>query len=339
MKKTLSLFLALVMLLTLSVSAFAADKKYPSKPINLIVPYSAGGSCDIAARKLAALMEQELGQSITILNQAGSSGAIGIQACLDADPDGYTMIMTADSLGTLRVMGLSDHINYSEFSPIAAVINDPKVIVVNKDSPYNTLEELFAAMEENPGKIKMSYTGPGGSGHVQSLILNALGYDMALTAYAGGSDSLLAVVSGQVDFTNANYTTVISFLESGDLKCLAVSSTDRIEAIPDVPTIVELYPESEQYLKFPFCPYILQVSKEVAPEITAVLQEAAAKALASDEWKEYAEEACQEKLYEKYPTEEEVYEFIAGFESLVSWMLYDAGAAQLNPEEFNIPKP
>lgn len=312
---------------------------FPKKALTIIVPYSAGGGCDLATRQLAALMEKELGQSITVVNQGGSSGAIGIQACLDADPDGYTMVMTADSLGTLRVMGLSETISYSEFTPIAAVISDPKVLVVGKDSPYNTLEELFDAMKANPGKLKLSYTGPGGSGHVQALILNALGLDMSLTAYAGGSDSLLAVLSNQVDFTNANYSTVISYLESGDLKCLGVSSSERISAIPDVPTIGEIYPEAEQYTKFPFSPFILQVSKDVDPQIVEILRDAAQKAMATEEWNNYVEQTCQEKLYEKYTTEEDIYGFLQGFESMVSWMLYDAGATQFSPEDFNIPKP
>ena len=317
----------------------AASVDFPTKSLSVIVPYAAGGSADLATRKLCALMEKELGQSITVLNQAGSSGAIGLQACLDAEPDGYTMVMSADSLGTLRVMGLSDEIDYTDYAPIAAVINDPKVFVVKGDSPYETLEDLFNAMKENPGKIKMSYTGPGGSGHVQSLILNALGYEMALTAYSGGSEGLLAVLSDSVDFTNAQYSTVIDYLKSGELKCLGVCGTERISAIPDVPTIVEIYPESEQYMKFPFAPFVLQVSKDVDPAVVEVLRDAAKKAMATDDWNSYVEETCQDKLYEKYTTEDDIYEFLAGFESLVSWMLYDAGATQNSPEDFNIPKP
>lgn len=364
MKKFLALFLALCMMFALCAcgqkpaaepaaeEAPAAEANeaaapaeeaptvdFPTKPLTVIVPYSAGGSCDIAARRLAALMEKELGQSITVVNQAGSSGAIGIQACLDADPDGYTMIMTADSLGTLRVMGLSDTISYPEFTPVVAVTNDPKVIVVGKDSPYNTLEDLLNDMKANPGKVKLSYTGPGGSGHVQALILNALGYDMALTAYAGGSDSLLAVLSNQVDFTNANYSTVVSYLESGDLKCLTAVAKERIAAIPDVPAIGEIVPEAEQYIKFPFCPYILQVDKDVDPQIVEILRDAAMKAMTHEDWIKFVDETCQEKLYEEYPGEEDVYGFIKGFESLVSWMLYDAGATQFSPEKFDIPKP
>lgn len=340
MKKIIALLLTAVMVLSLCACGKAASSaaEYPKKPINLIVPYSAGGTCDLTARKLAALMEPELGTSITIINQAGASGSIGIQAALDAAADGYTMVMTVDSIGTMRVMNLSEDIDYTDFTPIAMTTNDPKVFVVGKDSPYNTMEELFRAMKENPGKVKMSYTGPGGSGHVQSLILNALGYDMALTAYPGGSDCILAVLGGQVDFTNSNYSTVISYLDSGDLKVLGVCSTNRIACIPDVPTIVDILPEAEQYLKYPFTPNVLQVSKDTDPQIVEKLRTAANRAMQSEDWNSFCDDTCQERLFEMYPDEASTYEFFSGFESLVSWLLYDAGAAPLSPEQFGIAK-
>ncbi len=335
----LCLTILLGLLLALAGCGAETLGDYPNKAITLIVPYSAGGTCDLVARRLAVLMEKELGASITVVNQGGSSGAIGIQACLDAPSDGYTMVMTADSLGTLRVMGLSDGISYDDFTPIAAVVNDPKVIVVAVDSAYETLEDLFGDMAARPGKVRMSYTGPGGSGHVQSLILNALGCEPSLTAYPGGSDGLLAVLNGSVDFTNANYSTVADYLESGTLRCLAVCADEPLAALPGVPAVTERYPEAREYLRFPFTPLILQVRNDVDEQIVETLRSAAAKAMASDEWKAWVEESCQEKLYEKYPAQEDVYAFMSGFESLVSWMLYDAGAAPRSPAEFDIPRP
>ena len=338
-KKLTALLLCLALLLALAGCGAQTSGNYPKKTITLIVPYTAGGTCDLAARRLAVLMERELGGTVTVVNQGGSSGAIGIQACLDAPADGYTMVMTADSLGTLRVMGLSDGISYDDFTPIAAVVNDPKVIVVAADSAYRTLEDLFGDMKERPGKVKMSYTGPGGSGHVQSLILNALGCEPALTAYPGGSDGLLAVLNGSVDFTNANYSTVADYLRGGTLRCLAVCADERLAAIPEVPALTELCPEAGEYMRFPFTPLILQVRNDVDPKIVELLRAAASKAMETEEWRAYVEESCLEKLYEKYPAQEDVYAFMGGFESLVSWMLYDAGAAPRSPAEFGIPRP
>lgn len=311
---------------------------YPKKAITMIVPYSAGGTTDLTGRQLAIRMEKFLGQSITVVNQGGASGSIGAKTVLDADPDGYTILYTAESLGTQRVMGISE-MSYDDFAPIMVTVNDPKVIVVNKTSKYETLQDLVDDMKARPGKVKMSYTGPGGSGHVQSLIYNKLGLDMALTAYPGGSDCIVAVLGDQVDFTNSNFSTVTGYLESGDLKLLGISATERLDKYPDVPTLAEVIPESIDYLKNPFTPLSLLVHKDVPEEYQAVLKEAAAKAVQEDDWKDYVSKNCLEKLYEKYPDEASTKKFYTEWESLVSWLLHDAGAAKFSPEKFNIPKP
>ena len=114
---------------------------YPKKAITMIVPYSAGGTTDLTGRQLAIRMEKFLGQSITVVNQGGASGSIGAKTVLDADPDGYTILYTAESLGTQRVMGISE-MSYDDFAPIMVTVNDPKVIVVNKTSKYETLQDL-----------------------------------------------------------------------------------------------------------------------------------------------------------------------------------------------------
>jgi tripartite-type tricarboxylate transporter receptor subunit TctC len=194
-------------------------------------------------------------------------------------------------------------------------------------------------MKARPGKVKMSYTGPGGSGHVQSLIYNKLGLDAALTAYPGGSDCIVAVLGDQVDFTNSNFSTVTSYIESGDLKLLGISATDRLEKYPDVPTLAEVIPESAEYLNTPFTPLSLLVDKDVPAEVQEVLKDAAAKAIQEQEWKDYVSKNCLEKLYEKYPDEASLQKFYSDWESLVSWLLYDAGASKFSPEKFNIPKP
>lgn len=321
-----------------SAPAEEPKPEYPKKSITMIVPYGAGGTTDLTGRQLAIQMEKFLGQSITVQNQGGASGAVGAKTVLDAEPDGYTILFTAESLGTQRVMGLSE-MSYADFSPIMVTVNDPKVIVVNKNSKYNTLQELVDDMKARPGKVKMSYTGPGGSGHVQSLIYNKLGLEPALTAYAGGSDCIVAVLGDQVDFTNSNFSTVTSYIESGDLKLLGISAVDRLDKYPDVPTFAEVIPGSEEYFGTPFTPLSLIVDKDVPAEIQEILKEAAAKAIQEQEWKDYVAKNCLEKLYEKYPDEASVKKFYSEWESLVSWLLYDAGASKFSPEKFNIPRP
>ncbi|MCI9294846.1 MAG: tripartite tricarboxylate transporter substrate binding protein, partial [Lawsonibacter sp.] len=136
----------------------APTTNYPTGPITMIIPYGAGGTSDLAGRQLAIALEKQLGQSIIVSNQAGASGTVGIQAALDADPDGYTMVLAAESLGTCRVMGISE-MSYDDFAPISAISSDPKVLVVASNSKYETLQDLLDEIQANPGKVQMSYTG------------------------------------------------------------------------------------------------------------------------------------------------------------------------------------
>jgi len=155
---------------------------YPQKPITMIIPYGEGGITDLTGRQLAMLMEKFLGQPINIVNQSGDSGAVGAKTVLDSVPDGYTILFAAESLGTQRVMGLSE-MSYDDFAPIIVTVNEPKVIVVGKDSKYKTLKELIDDVTARPDKVKMSCTKHGSSGYVQTLIYNKLGMYTALSPF------------------------------------------------------------------------------------------------------------------------------------------------------------
>ena len=333
--------LALAMSAVAVFTAFANGQKeaaYPEKAITMIIPYGAGGTTDIHGRQFAIQLQKQLGKPVTVVNQGGASGSKGCKTVLDAAPDGYTVLFTAESLGTQRVVGLSE-MSYNDFAPIMAVTNDPKVIVVGKDSKYKTLQDLLDDMKANPGKIKMSYTGPGGSGHVQGLVMEKLGYKPAYTAYSGGADCILAVLSKQVDFTNSNYSTIVGYLKSGDLRLLAVSGATRLPSYPDIPTFGEVDKNAVPYMKNAFTPLKFLVSKNVPADIQKILRQAALKAVKDPEWVKFVNDNCAEKLYEAYPEIEDINKYYKDWESMVSWMLYDAGVAKFSPEKFGIAKP
>ena len=339
MKKLLASALALMMVLGLSSCGNTAQEGgYPHKTVTMIVPYGAGGTTDLVGRQLAIALGEALDVSIVVQNQAGASGSIGCQMALDAEPDGSTILFTADSLGTQRVMGISQ-LSYADYSPIMVTANDPKVIVVSKDSPYQTIEELLAAIEAAPGGVQMAYTGPGGSGHVQALIMNQFGYEPALTAYSSGSDGIVAVMSGQVVFTNSNYSSVASYLDSGDLRMLAVCANERMANHEDVPALSEVMTGSEEYMEIPYTPLSLLVDKDVPTEIQEQLRAACAEAVKDADFNAWMEENNVEKLYEKYTTTGEMTAFYSEWESVVSWLIHDAGAATYSPEDFGIAKP
>lgn len=330
---------ALLLAAALCLGAFpAVAGSYPQRPLTLIVPYGAGGTTDLTARQLALQLKKHLGVAVTVINQGGASGSIGTRSALTAPADGYTLLVSADSLGTQRVMGISD-MSYGDFRVIAPLTNDPKVIVVAGDSPYESIHQLLEDITSRPRQVKMSYTGPGGSGHVQSLIYNTFGLQMALTAYPGGADCILAVLGHQVDFTNANYSTIVSYLASGDLRLLAVSATKRLPAHPGVPALAEVIPGSEALMAIPYTPLSLLVHRDVPDPVFETLQEAARKSFQEEEWIAYCGSNALDTLYDRYRTPEEVSAFYADWESLVSWLLYDAGAAPNSPETFGIPRP
>jgi tripartite-type tricarboxylate transporter receptor subunit TctC len=322
---------------TTAAETEAAKTDYPNKPINMIIPYAAGGTTDVYGRTLAALLEKELGQSITVTNQGGASGSIGSQYVRDQASDGYTLLVCAETMGTYKTMGTAE-LGYDDFTVISPLVGDPKVIVVGKDSPYNTLEDLLADIEARPGKVTMAHSGPGGSGHNQGLVLGALGYDVAMTSFDSGNAALLGVIGGQVDFTNPNISTLGSYIESGEVKPLAVFASERMEAYPDIPAFTETVPEAEKYLDIPYTVLSFCVNNDTPQEVVDVLKEATKKALASDEWNKFTTDNAADKLYEKYTTDDEIKGFYDKWQSIVCWLQYDNGVAPNSPEDFGIKR-
>lgn len=315
----------------------AAETDYPNKPINMIIPYGAGGTTDVYGRTLAALLEKQLGQPITVTNQGGASGSIGSQFVKDQASDGYTLLVCAETMGTYRTMGTSD-LAYDDFTIIAPLVGDPKVVVVGKDSKYNTLQELLDDIKANPGKITMSHSGPGGSGHNQGLVLGELGYEVAMTSFDSGNAALLGVIGGQVDFTNPNISTLQSYIESGEVKPLAVFSAERMEAYPDIPAFTETAPEAAKYLDIPYTALTFCVNNDTPQEVVDVLKDAAQKVFEDPEWTKFVETNAAEKLYEKYTSAEDIEAFYDKCQSIICWLQFDNGVAPNSPEDFGIER-
>lgn len=318
-------------------SDLVATADYPTKPLTMIIPYGAGGTTDTWGRKLAVLLEKYLGQSITVTNQGGASGSIGSQFVKDQPSDGYTLLVCAETMGTYRTMNICD-LGYDDFTVISPLVGDPKVLVVGKDSKYNTLEELLEDIKANPGKITMSHSGPGGSGHNQGLVLKELGYEVAMTSFDSGNDALLGVIGGQVDFTNPNISTLGGYIESGDVKPLAVFSSERMEAYPDIPAFTETVPEAEGYLNIPYTLLSFVVNNDTPQEVVDVLKTATGKVFADPEWTEFVKTNAADPVFEKYTDDASIQEFYDNWKSVICWLQYENGVAEKSPEEFGIKK-
>lgn len=318
-------------------SELVATADYPTKPLTMIIPYGAGGTTDVWGRKLAAMLEKYLGQSVTVTNQGGASGSIGSQFVKEQPSDGYTLLVCAETMGTYRTMNICD-LGYDDFTVISPLVGDPKVLVVGKDSKYNTLEELLDDIKANPGKITMSHSGPGGSGHNQGLVLKELGYDVAMTSFDSGNDALLGVIGGQVDFTNPNISTLGGYIESGDVKALAVFSSERMEAYPDIPAFTETVPESEKYLNIPYTLLSFVVNNDTPQEVVDVLKAASEKVFADPEWTEFVKTNAADPVFEKYTDDASIQAFYDNWKSVICWLQYDNGVAEKSPEEFGIER-
>lgn len=318
-------------------SELAATDSYPTKPLTMIIPYGAGGTTDTWGRKLAVLLEKYLGQSITVTNQGGASGSIGSQFVKEQPSDGYTLLVCAETMGTYRTMNICD-LGYDDFTVISPLVGDPKVLVVSKDSKYNTLEELLDDIKANPGKITMSHSGPGGSGHNQGLVLKELDYEVAMTSFDSGNDALLGVIGGQVDFTNPNISTLGGYIESGDVKPLAVFSSERMEAYPDIPAFTETIPEAEKYLNIPYTLLSFAVNNDTPQEVVDVLKDATQKVFEDPEWTDFVKTNAADPVFEKYTDEASIQEFYDNWKSVICWLQYDNGVAEKSPEEFGIER-
>jgi tripartite-type tricarboxylate transporter receptor subunit TctC len=218
--------------------AFAA---WPDKPITVVVPYAPGGTADALARLISQHLGPKLNTSAVVLNKAGASGIIGAASVAQAAPDGYTVLYDATPLS------INPHLQKMPFDPekdlvpVTMVAVTPMLVVVPKNSPYNTLQDLIAAAKKAPGKLTF---GSGGQGTVQymgaELFNQAAGIKMLHVPYKSGGMALTAIVGAEVDLGFGNLPALSQHVKNGTMKALAITSPQRNPLFPDVPTISEV---------------------------------------------------------------------------------------------------
>jgi len=223
------------------------------RPIRLVVPFTPGGSTDILARALAPKLAAALGQNVIVDNKPGAGGSLGAAEVANAAADGQTLLM--GHIGTLAVnVSLYPKLSYDpvkSFTPVAWVARVPNVLVVNAASGMLSLKDLVARAKASPGKLSYSSGGNGSAAHIsfEYFKLRA-GIFMAHIPYRGTAPSVTDLISGQVDATFTGTPAVLPHIRSGRLRALAVSSPQRIAALPETPTVAESgYPgfEADQW--------------------------------------------------------------------------------------------
>jgi tripartite-type tricarboxylate transporter receptor subunit TctC len=238
--KSLLVTLAAAGALVLSAPVVAQD--FPTKPINLVVPFAAGGSTDLVGRIIAEGMSAQLGQQVLVVNQAGAGGVVGATAVADAAPDGYTILM-----GTIATHALSASLYATppfdpsaDFAPISLLVTVPNVLLVNPDFPANTVEELIAKLKAEPETHAYASSGNGTPLHLSGeLFKSVAGVDMVHVPYQGSGPALVDALSGAVPIIFDNLPSATEHMKAGTLRPLAVTTLERAASFPDVPTMDE----------------------------------------------------------------------------------------------------
>lgn len=237
LRKLTSLSVIWIMVAAAFSQVQAAD--FPSKRLTLICPWAAGGGTDTILRGLARNTEPFLGQTITIVNKTGGSGAIGHAAGVRARPDGYTVTMVTFDILTLPPQGFVPF-TYKNYDLLMRVNMDPAAITVPVDAPYNTIEEFVAYAKSNPGKIKVGHAGPGTAWHLAgSIFAEKVGIDLDYVPYNGAAPAVTALVGNHIQAVSVSPAEVRGQVEGGTLKILGIMSDERMPGFPEVRTMKE----------------------------------------------------------------------------------------------------
>ncbi len=223
------------------------DSTYPNRPIRLIAVFPAGGSVDAVARVVAQRMSESLKQQVVVDNRSGAGGLVGVEIASQAAADGYTMVIAANSITTYSVLQPNVKFDYTkDLRPISTVASAPLVMCTPSSLPVKSGPEFLAYARANPGKINFGSSGNGTSSHLASELFRSMGnLDMVHIPYKGAAPSIADLMSGQVQMMFSSALSMVSLVQSGRLRGLGVSSTKRLQVLPDVPTVAEFLPGYE----------------------------------------------------------------------------------------------
>ena len=232
--------------LVTGTDAYAQAKaaEYPSRPVRMIIPFAPGGASDFVGRIMQPRLSEQLGQSVVIENRSGAAGNIGVEAAARASADGYTFL-----LGNIGTMAINPSV-YTKFPfnplvdliPVTQTVDVPGVLVVHPTIPVKTVKELIEHLKANPNKLNYGSAGATSANRLESEIFMKLtGTQMTHVPYKGGAGPMITgLVSGEVQAAFSSFASVVAFVKAGRLRALGVGAPERVDALPDVPTMPEL---------------------------------------------------------------------------------------------------
>ena len=231
---------ALATFFSVAGASAMAQGGWPNKPIRMIVPYSAGGGADNAARILAQRLSSTLGTQVVVDNRPGASGIIGAQAVAKAEADGYTVLYDSSTFAVNPALRKMPFDAAKDLVPVSLALTVPNILVVPAKSPSADFKSFLERARSNPGGVSFASYGAGSPAHLAGELLNREArVSMLHVPYKGGAPALADVIGGQVDSYFANAGSGLSYVQSGQVKALAVTSRERMALLPQVPTVAE----------------------------------------------------------------------------------------------------
>jgi putative tricarboxylic transport membrane protein len=276
-------FAAFALLLAAPLAALA---QYPNRPVQLIVPWGAGGGTDATARIIASLLEKELKQPFNVVNRTGGSGVVGHDAIAKAAPDGYTIGMITVEITMMHHVGLTQ-LKHTDYTPIGLVNADPAGVNVRVDAPYKSMKDLLAAIKANPGKMKASGTGQGGIWHLAIAgLLKDQGIDPNALPWVpsnGAAPGLQDMVAGGVDVVPCSIPEARAMIDAGKVRALAIMDANPPALYPNLPTLKKELGTNWQIAAW----RVIAAPKGISPEIQKTLVAALKKVYDSKEYKDF----------------------------------------------------
>ncbi len=224
-----------------AVAVAQGTADYPNRPIDLVVPFGAGGGTDVLARVFAEAAKKHTSQPVTVFNKPGASGGIGLSDVVAAKPDGYKIAMITVEMAIIPHMGIAKFSPENDFTPLVRLNADPLVLTVSANSPWKTIEELVEATKQVKEPLKFGNAGTGGVSHLAAAALQQkIGATFTHVPFQGNAPAVISLLGGHIDAVTASPSEVFTFVQTGKLRALAVLSDARIKGVfESVPTLKE----------------------------------------------------------------------------------------------------
>lgn len=276
--------------LVTSPSLFAQQGKFPQRPITFVVPTAPGGSTDFTARLVSDALGRALGQPVIVDNKPGASGNIGNQLVARAKPDGYTLLVSYSGyhVGNPHLFPKAGWDPVKDFAPVAMMTRAPQVIAISPKVPANNLNELIAYAKANPGRLNYASSGNGSIQHIAGELFKQItGTFITHIPYKGSGPAVQDLMGGQVDIFITTPAGVVSQIQAGRLKGLAVTSKERLSSLPQVPTAAESGLKAYELDSW----FALYAPAGTPPDIVQMLNTEVNKILASSDVRKKADDS------------------------------------------------